>query len=57
MAGPLTDCLSKRQGKFCLSSEATESSRETEAALSSAPSPAQPDFSRNLSYNATPHVL
>ncbi|GBP16026.1 Retrovirus-related Pol polyprotein from transposon 297 [Eumeta japonica] len=48
MAGPLTDCLSKRQGKFCLSSEAIESFEKLKLALSSAPVLAQPDFSREF---------
>ncbi|GBP97703.1 Retrovirus-related Pol polyprotein from transposon 297 [Eumeta japonica] len=48
MAGPLTNCLSKRQGTFSLTPEAIESFENIKLALSSAPVLAQPDFSKEF---------
>ena len=48
MAGPLTDCLRKKNGKFSLTSDAIDSFQKLKTALSSAPLLAQPDFSREF---------
>lgn len=48
MAGPLTNCLKKNDGKFTLTPEAIESFEKLKTAMSTAPVLAQPDFSREF---------